>query len=279
MTLGVRSYYARVDNEQNGQARRRATKSGVTPSLTLSWHPGERDVVWLRYAGAVRPGGINTDGDPTSRTFRSDDLKNIELGWRLSMHDGRIIMNGSLFGLRWENVQSDILGVDSLVRTINAGRARNFGAELGGKLRATPFEIEANLTVQHARLYRPSAAANALGDDNRLPVLPDYAGGLKLAYVRAVAGIDTLWFVTARYLGAARLSFDPALSRTMGDYWVGDIGIEASRGNWKAGLTVANILDQRENSFGFGNPFTLRSIDQRTPLQPRTLTARLQKNF
>lgn len=277
--MGARGYYARVDNEQNGQARRRATKTGVTPSVTIAWHPDERHVIWLRYASAVRPGGINTDGDPTARTFRSDDLKNIELGWRLTMADGRITLNGSMFGLRWENVQSDILGLDSLVRTINAGRASNFGAELSGKFRVAPFEIEGNLTVQHGRLNRPSVAANALGDDNRLPVLPDYAGGLKLSYVKPVADIDTRWFISARYLGAARLSFDPVLSREMGDYWVSDIGLEASRGTWKAGITVANMLDQGENSFGFGNPFTVRNVDQRTPLQPRTVTIKILKNF
>ncbi|MCP1470072.1 hypothetical protein J3E64_001759 [Sphingobium sp. OAS761] len=44
-------------------------------------------------------------------------------------------------------------------------------------------------------------------------------------------------------------------------------------------MTVANLLDQREDSFGYGNPFTLRLIDQRTPMQPRTLTLRLQKDF
>ncbi len=278
-TFGARAYHARVNNEQNGQARRRASKTGITPSLTLSWHPAEQGMVWLRYASAVRPGGINTDGDSTSRTFRSDDLKSLELGWRLTMADGRLRLNGSLFGLRWENVQSDVLGADSLVRTINAGRARNIGAELATELRLAPFVISANLTIQHARLYRPSAAANALGDDNRLPILPDYAGGLKLSYISSIAGIDVRLFATARYLGASRLSFDPSLSRSMGDYWVSDAGLEASIGNWKAGVTVANLFDQRENSFGFGNPFTLRSIDQRTPLQPRTLTLRLQKNF
>ncbi|MES2496744.1 MAG: TonB-dependent receptor [Pseudomonadota bacterium] len=278
-TFGARVYHARVDNEQDGQARRRASKTGVTPSLTLSWHPDDRAMAWLRYASAVRPGGINTDGDPASRTFRSDDLKSLELGWRLTMADGRLRLNGSLFALRWENVQSDVLGTDSLVRTINAGRARNVGAELAADLRLAPFDLAANLTIQHARLYRPSAAANALGDDNRLPILPDYAGGLKLSYVHSMAGIDVRWFATARYLGAARLSFDPSLGRSMGDYWVSDAGVEGSIGDWKAGLTLANLLDQRENSFGFGNPFTLRSIDQRTPLQPRTVTMRLQKNF
>ena len=278
-TFGARAYHARVDNEQNGQGRRRASKTGITPSLTLSWNPAEQAMVWLRYASAVRPGGINTDGDYTSRTFQSDDLKSLELGWRLTMADDRLRLNGSVFGLRWENVQSDVLGTDSLVRTINAGRARNIGAELGAELHLAPFMIAANLTFQHGRLYRPSAAANALGDDNRLPILPDYAGGLKLSYLKSIAGIDFRLFATARYLGAARLSFDPSLGRSMGDYWVSDAGLDGFIGNWKAGLTVANLFDQRENTFGFGNPFTLRSINQRTPLQPRTVTLRLQRNF
>lgn len=278
-TVGARAYLARVDNEQGGQARRRARKQGVTPSLTLSWHPIDRGVIWVRYASAVRPGGINSDGDPSARSFQSDDLKSLELGWRLTLADGHLHLNGSLFGLRWENVQSDTLGPDSLVRTINAGRARNVGAELSAALHFEPFRLEGNLTIQHGRLYRPSAAANALGDDNRLPVLPDYAGGLKLSYARAVGDTTVGGFLSARYTGSARLSFDPSLDRPMGDFWVSDMGVELARGNWEAGLTIANLLDQREDSFGYGNPFTLRTIEQRTPMQPRTLTLRLQKNF
>ncbi|KQX25149.1 MULTISPECIES: TonB-dependent receptor domain-containing protein [unclassified Sphingomonas] len=278
-TLGARAYLARVDNEQDGQARRRARRSGITPSLSLSWHPADRAIVWIRYSAAVRPGGINPEGDPRSRSFRSDDLKSIELGWRLTSDNGRFRLNGNLFGLRWENVQSDVLGMDSLVRTINAGNARNLGAELSGEVRLGAFRLETNLTVQHGRLNRPSAAANALGDDNRLPVLPDYAGGLKLSYVRPVGDVPFRGFLSVRYTGSARLSFDPSLGHPTGDFWVSDIGAEVTDGDWKAGITITNLLDQRENSFGFGNPFTLRSIDQRTPLQPRTLTVRVQKNF
>ncbi len=278
-TIGARVYHARVDNEQAGSARRRAKKSGATPSLTLSWRPGAPGVVWFRYASAVRPGGINPDGDPRSRSFHSDDLKSVELGWRFVLADGRLRLNGSVFGLRWKNVQSDVLGPDSLIRTINAGMARNIGAELSGELRVEPFTLETNFTVQHGRLVRPSAAANALGDDNRLPVLPDYAGGLKLSYARPIGNVPFRAFMSARYIGSARLSFDPSISRPMGDFWVADIGTDITTGNWKAGITVTNLLDQREDSFGFGNPFTLRIIDQRTPQQPRTLTLRIQKNF
>lgn len=279
VAVGARAYVARVDNDQEGQTRRRSRSQGVSPSLTLSWHQPDHGTVWLRYASAVRPGGINTDGEPSARSFRSDELKSLELGWRLALADGHIQLDGSLFGLRWENVQSDTLGLDSLVRTTNAGRARNVGIELSSIVRVDPFRLEGNLTVQHGRLYRPSAAANALGDDNRLPVLPDLAGGLKFSYTRSVGKAAFGGFVSARYTGSARLSFDPSLDRPMGNFWVADIGAELSRGDWKAGLTLTNLLDQREDSFGFGNPFTVRLIDQRTPMQPRTMTLRLQKNF
>lgn len=277
--LGARAYIARVDNEQGGQARRRASKSGLTPSFTLSWRPDEQAMLWVRYAGAVRPGGINPDGDPQSQSFRSDDLKSVELGWRLALAGGQVRLNGSLFGLRWKNVQSDILGADSLVRTINAGRAGNFGAELSGEWRIEPFTVETSLTVQHGRLDRPSPAASAPGDDNRLPVLPDYSGGLKLTYARLFDDLQFRAFASVRYTGAARLSFDPSLDRPMGDFWIGDIGADIVRGRWKAGVTVANILDQRDDSFGFGNPFTLRSVEQRTPFQPRTVSLRVETRF
>lgn len=278
-TIGVRAYLARVDNEQSGQARHHASKSGLTPSFNLSWHPDEHVMLWVRYASAVRPGGINPNGDPQSRSFRSDDLKSMEFGWRIASANNKIRLNGSLFGLRWENVQSDILGTDNLIRTINAGTARNIGAELSAMFRIQPFTLETNLTLQHGRLYRPASAANALGDDNRLPVLPDYAGGLKLSYARMLADLPFHAFMSVRYTGPARLSFDPSLGRPMGDFWVGDVGADISKGNWKVGITVANLLDQRENSFGFGNPFTIRSIDQRTPFQPRTLSLRVETHF
>ncbi|MDF0542967.1 TonB-dependent receptor [Sphingobium sp. H39-3-25] len=279
VTVGGRAYASRVDNEQDGQARRSARQFGLTPSLTLSWHPTARRMFWLRYASAIRPGGINPDGDPGSQSFRSDDLKSIELGWRLSGTDERFRVSGSLFGLQWENVQSDVLGTDNLVRTINAGRAHNVGVELSGELRAAPWTLEANLTVQRGRLSHPSVATGALGEDTRLPILPDYAGTVKFSYAQPVGSALARGFLSVRYTGSARLSFDPLLGREMGDFWVADAGVEVVLGSLRAGLVLSNLFDQREDSFAFGNPFTIRAINQRTPVQPRTISLHLQRNF
>jgi len=276
-TAGLRAFLSKVDNEQAGQTRRRARKTGITPSATLSWAPREGRLLWLRYASAIRPGGINPDGDARLPDFRSDDLKSLELGWRLRAD--RLRLSGALFALRWENVQSDSLGLDGLVRTINAGKARNFGAELSASLDLRPWMIEANLTAQHARLYEPSTAAQAVGDDSRLPVLPDYAGGLKLGYERPIGAFDARLFAVARYIGHARLSFDPGLARSMGGYWTADAGLTLCRASWSAALTVSNLLDGRGDSFGFGNPFSLRMLEQHTPVRPRTISLRIERKF
>lgn len=277
-TVGLRAFVSRVDNEQSGQARRRARKSGLSPSGTLSWKGADGTLVWLRYANAIRPGGINPSGDPGLKDFQSDNLKSIELGWRLKAWD-RLRLNGSLFGLRWANVQSDSIGLDGLVRTINAGNADNIGLELASTLDLYPLTIEGNVTVQHARLSRPSSAANAIGDDNRLPVLPDHAGRMKIGWDHPVGDVDANWFVAGRYVGKARLSFDPGIARSMGGYWTADAGVVLSRGGWRAALTIANLFDGRGDSFGFGNPFSFRSIDQRTPIQPRTFGIRLERKY
>jgi outer membrane receptor protein involved in Fe transport len=277
-TIGLRGFLSKVNNEQSGQRRLSARKIGATPSVDLSWHPRGDVLMWLRYASAIRPGGINPDGDPRLSDFRSDDLKSVELGWRLRLGE-RLRMNGALFGLLWENVQSDSAGVDGLVRTINAGRARNFGIELSSSLDLRPFSVDGNLTVQHARLYRPSPAANAIGDDNRLPVIPDYAGRLRIGYAQRLGAAEAKFFLSARYVGKARLSFDPGIARSMGGYWSSDAGGSLALQGWRVALTLSNLFDGRGNSFGFGNPFSLRLVDQRTPIRPRTLSFRIERNF
>jgi outer membrane receptor protein involved in Fe transport len=203
----------------------------------------------------------------------------VELGWRIGLADNHVRLNGGLFGLHWEAVQSDIVGVDGLVRTINAGSADNYGLELGVSADWRGMFMEGSFTGQHARLTRPAAAANAIGDDNRLPVLPDFAGSMKIGFDRHMGRIDGQIFGTVRYMGPARLSFDPGLARSMGDYWVVGVGATAHSGPWTLSAAVTNLLDGRGDSFGFGNPFTVRTVDQRTPVQPRTATLRIEYRF
>ncbi|MBK6673857.1 MAG: hypothetical protein IPG49_10430 [Proteobacteria bacterium] len=74
------------------------------------------------------------------------------------------------------------------------------------------------------------------------------------------------------YMGDSHLSFEPALDRRMGDYVRTDLAVQARRGalNWT--LQLANVFDSHADTFAFGNPFSIRTDSQFTPVKPRTLT-------
>ena len=65
----------------------------------------------------------------------------------------------------------------------------------------------------------------------------------------------------------------------MGNYAVVDVGAGIGRPGWRASIAMTNILDGRGDSFGFGNPFSIRLGEQRTPIRPRTLTLRIERKF
>ena len=123
----------------------------------------------------------------------------------------------------------------------------------------------------HCSTFKLSLAALVLREAD--------AGRLKLAYAWQLGAADAGLFVAGRYVGHARISFDPGLARSMGGYWTVDAGLTLSRAPWRAALTVSNLLDGKGDSFGFGNPFSFRTERQRTPIRPRTLAFRIERKF
>ena len=180
----------------------------MTSTLPAATSPSRR----LR--PAIRPGGLSGDGNADRPTFRSDELVSVELGSRVAVIDGTLAVNASLFGLRWENLQSDVLGIDGLPVTINAGNATNLGAELGATLTMPRLTLEGGLTAQHGRSRGGSAMATGDTDDRRLPVVPDLSGRLKLSVAQPIGRFNGSAYIAARYIGLARLSFDPGLARS-----------------------------------------------------------------
>jgi hypothetical protein len=74
------------------------------------------------------------------------------------------------------------------------------------------------------------------------------------------------------YVGHSRLTFDATTSPLMGGYATGRLAVGLSAARWRATLALDNPTDARGDTFAYGNPFSLRSTDQVTPLRPRTLS-------
>ncbi|MCI4588934.1 TonB-dependent receptor [Sphingobium sp. BYY-5] len=275
LTLGVRAFVSNIWDDPRKTSDPSIDQYGLSPSAALAWRPTPGSLLWVRYASAVRPGGRNLDGAGTLVTFASDKLHNIELGSRLSLLDGHLDLDLTGFALRWHNVQSDRVGLDGLVVTTNVGDASNYGIETAVRGTWRDFALELSATRQHGRLE----SALIEDSDLRLPVLPDISGRARLSWNRQVNDWGLGAYMSANYWGPTRLGFDPNLPLDIGARWLVGAGVSASRDGWRAVLSVSNLLDNRSNSFSFGNPFTYRLQPQFTPQQPRTVMLRLERSF
>lgn len=276
-TLGARlSHTANEDESVEGPTRRavRIGKTILSPSLSLSWRPREASLVYLRYARALRPGGLAPVDQAEEGRFDSDELSTLDLGTRTSFGHGRIAVAASLYYSKWLSVQSDYLLLNGLVSTRNAGDARILGAEASIAWRALDsFEISAGFNLQDARLIRNVDGLEL--EDRRLPITPDVTARLMLTHRFDLFGWRGSATAQANYIGRARLTFDEDLDRKMGGYALAALGTTLERGRFALTGRIDNLFDIKGDSFAFGNPFSIRNGSQFTPLRPRTLTLSL----
>lgn len=271
-TAGLRLFRSEIENEGHTARLASGEHSALyswTPSASLDWRSqDERRFVYLRYARAVRPGGLNISSGQLRR-FLPDELSNVDLGTRLLLNADRTSIEGALFGTHWNQIQSDYLLFNGLIGTRNAGSSLILGVE--GSVRHdfdTGWRVEGGAVLQRARL---DDAMISTQEDRRLPVVPE---------VRLRASVDrsfTLgsWNAQLRgslnYVGSSRLSFDPVLDRKTGDYVRGDFAAQLQRGSLTWTMQVDNAFGSRADTFAYGNPFSIRTAPQYTPVAPRTL--------
>ncbi len=271
--LGLRGFVTVSDIEQQGPDEQSTTKLGVTPSATLSWHRDDTGLLWVRYASAIRPAGVTRAIATSEQRIPGDELQSLEFGWRIRGLDDRLSLSGAIFGALCEHLRSDVVGSDGLFGTVDAGNATNYGVEFGGRFDAGRTMIDFGTTIQRARLTSP-ADDRVDPDDRRLPVVPDYSARIGVTRRFSLISLPASGYLTARYIGQTRLSFDPALDRPAGDYVTIGTGVTLADGPRHWSMDIENLLDGRGNSFGFGNPFTLAATTQTVPIRPRAITLR-----
>ena len=273
-TAGLRLFRSRLDIAgrvallEDGENE---ASYSATPSFSVDWRDAdERRFFYLRYARAVRPGGVNLVGASELRRFAADRLSNVDLGSRLLLSGDALSIDSALFATRWSHIQSDYLLDNGLVGTRNVGSGRIVGVE--SSLRWVvddAWRVEGAVTLQHARLHASAVVPDE--EDHRLPVVPDVRARGSLVRVLTLQGLRVQLRADVNYVGESRLSFEPALDRRMGDYVRADIAVQLQHGPTSWTLQLSNLLDSRADTFAFGNPFSIRTQSQFTPLRPRTL--------
>lgn len=276
LTVGLRAFVAQIADDPRDIKGPGIKKYGFTPSATLAWHPDANMLLWARYASAIRPGGRTRIDADTVVNYKSDKLESVELGSRLTLLNGHLVLSGVAFALNWRNLQSDRINLDGLVITANIDDATNYGLEIDGRGQWGDVALEGSLTRQHGRL---ATREPITGERPRLPVLPDFSGRVRLSWEHRYGLWTANLYTAANYWGRSQLGFDPAFRQSLPDRLLLSLGASIARESWRASLSISNLLDSQKNSFAFGNPFSFRATPQFTPLQPRTIGLRLERSF
>jgi outer membrane receptor protein involved in Fe transport len=148
------------------------TYSGFRSRANLTWHITPDMMVYYTWSQGFRPGGFNrtrgleapiSDGGVKQydkpQGYAPDELINNELGWKAEFFDHRILLNGSLYYMNWNNVQMEFYNPPVLGNTTFAVNGPDFtikGAELQLVARVTD-----HLTLFGSSSWNSSSQTNS----------------------------------------------------------------------------------------------------------------------
>ena len=308
------------------QADNNNQSDGFRSRANLTWRVNSDVLLYTTWSEGYRPGGFNRGSGcglrhpsnnyqqwcmPTS--YDSDDLTNLEAGWKTTLWNGRLQFNGAIYQEKWENVQSSIfapqLGFPNLTATVNGPEYEVNGIEMS--VVVAPMD---GLTIQAAGSYNKGELQNSpqfISNNPGSPTFGDpitescliFSGGTCTLVVPVVdvfgkpgtelANSPELQFnIRARYewdmgeympfvSGAIQYqdeSFSTAaeVSReTMPSWTTMDASVGVSKDDWMAELYVVNLTDENKSLFTSNSQF----IEVQVPMRPRTIGLRFGYSF
>ncbi|WP_219894456.1 TonB-dependent receptor [Aquisediminimonas profunda] len=275
LTAGARFLRARaagilVSGPQGPEPTRHQTR--VLPTLAILWKPNDDLQVFARLRSGFRSGGIAVDPGGNVVRFVSDKLYTGEAGLRFGHSGGPLSGNAALSYARWRSIQADLLDSSGFPATANIGNGHvlGFSADLAWRP-VSSLLVEGALFANRSSLDNPAVQLVGL-DETSLPNVPRYGARLSARYSRPLSPDLTLVLDgSAHYRSGSNVGTVPPLLLEQGEYVEAGLSAALDAGSWKLTLDATNLFNGRENSFAFGNPFSVGLGQQQTPLRPRTI--------
>ncbi len=155
-----------------------------TPMASVSWQATEDDLFYATVAKGYRIGGANplfpvdacSEISTEPESYNSDTVVSYEGGTKDKFLDGRLEASGSVYYLKWNNIQQIVsLPSCGFRYTTNQGAAESRGFDLEGEWLATDaLNIDFSLGYTDARYTSTSASAGLVlaRDGDKLPGSP-----------------------------------------------------------------------------------------------------------
>lgn len=291
--------------------------NNVTYKIGVEYDVGPQSMAYANMSTGFKSGGFFSAATPN--TFLPEHLTSIEAGIKNRFLDGRLQANLELFYWRYRDHQesytgpTSIPGVFSFV-TVNAGRAKSYGADLDLQYRATPND-RIGLKVQ----YNPSkfdsfdysnstvplgapvtqcavgaidGAGRQAVDCSGKPLLraPRWSGNVSYSHTFNFAnGANLVASGDVQFASQSELAINFLNSTRQDAYAMGnlDLTYTSSNGRWSISAFARNIWNEKVLNQAFRYPFVNagnplanpEGVVFATARAPRTFGGRVRVNF
>ncbi len=265
--------------------------SEVTFKGNITYRFNDDGLVYATVSEGFRPGGTNdiafiAPGDPIPPAgFGSDSLINYEFGWKTAWNENRLIVNGAVFFIDWEDIQVSSFEPGTPFNVVrNVGTAEITGIEL--ELNARPvdgLDLYVGGSWQNAEFTSEIPGAGpgqpfALSGQP-IPNVPDFQFGASGQYTWPMfQEMDAVVRVEYSFRDDTLIApNDPVNNVNLDSFSLVNLkfGLETER--WSANLFIKNLLDEDNALFDAINS----TQDPRAVLtaRPRTIGLALRYAF
>ena len=236
----------------------------IITKFTLSYTPKDNVLLFATISEGYRPGGWNRGGGipsvnpafPTvTANYNTDDVDNIEFGWKATLADGRVQLNGNVYFIEWTNMQVtrfDPQNVSILTFVENAADADIKGVEAD-----LIWNVDENWTINAAISINDTELTDVYGQavelaavGSQLPLMPDLQTTIRARRDWVTSEGYEAFVQLGLQTGSDSYSSLVAVNRRDQDaYATVDLSMGVSRDEWSAGLFIENLTDERVDQY------------------------------
>ena len=302
----------------NNQSINSFTDDGFRSRLNVSWKATDDLLLYATWSEGFRPGGFNRGTsqvlpgvDRSGATpkqgprqyqiplfFESDDLVNYEIGWKSTLMNNRVVFNGSIYQVEWDEVQAGIFapqaGFGNLTVSVNGPSFESKGIIMSlTALVSEGLTIDASASYNKAELTNnPQFINNIAGSPNfgkpiteawvggPVPVVnvfgvagdpaamaPEIQANLRGRYEWTMGAFDYYGQLGLVYMDDRRSAANRLQSFLLDSYTDVSLSAGVAKDNWTAELVVSNLTNRDTEEYYSSTQF----VETSNQARPRTI--------
>ena len=232
----------------------KSNEDGIIPKIALKHNISDDIMIYGSYSEGYRPSGVNrprpnSSGFSVPETYDPDYLDSLEIGFKSTLGDGQLILNGAYYMMDWTNYQTSTYNTDitSVAYTENVGNAEINGFELNALY---AFNDSTDISFYINRMdpklsddyYYVSGELGA-NAGNRLAGMPKLSYYMSLDKDLTLMGKPAFLILDYSYTGLRYTSYENGAYR-LPEYAIANLRAGFDNDNTSIELYISNLTDE-----------------------------------